>query len=163
MTAAFKRSSARRAWRAGDGYTAPPMPKVGGEVDSFCTKCGMTLAHTVIAMVGGTPVKVECNTCHGVHRFRGDAPGASNGPSARRASAPGRPARERPATISFEEVLREKNLAMAQRYSPRATYQLDQVIEHPTFGLGWVSGIRDATKVEVTFRGDVKVLVHGKR
>lgn len=138
------------------------MLKVGGEVDSLCTKCAMTLAHTIIAMVEGRPVKVECNTCHGVHRFRGDAPGAkANGAAARRAAAP-RPARERPVTVSFEEALREKNLAMAQRYSPRGSYQLDQVIEHPTFGLGWVSAVRDATKVEVTFRADVKVLVQGK-
>ncbi len=137
------------------------MVKVGGEVDSFCTKCEMTLAHTVIAMVGGRPVKVECNTCHGVHRFRGDAPGAS---ASRSPSRPGtaRPARERPITMSFDEVLRGKNLASARRYSPRTSYQLDDVIEHPTFGLGWVSGVRDAGKVEVTFRSDVKVLVHGK-
>jgi hypothetical protein len=136
------------------------MLKVGGEVDSFCTKCEMTLAHTIIAMVEGVPVKVECNTCHGVHRFRGDVPGSAKKPS-RPASAP-RPARERPVTISFDEVLRGKNLAMAQRYSPRGTYAVDQVIEHPTFGLGWVSAVRDATKIEVTFRTDVKVLVQGK-
>ncbi len=139
------------------------MLKVGGEVDGFCTRCEMTLAHTIIAMVEGRPVKVECNTCHGVHRFRGDVPG---GGTARRSTQGGAPAerrtRERPSTISFDEVLREKNLAMAQRYSPKATYQVDQVIEHPTFGLGWVSAVRDATKIEVTFRTDVKVLVHGK-
>jgi hypothetical protein len=167
MSRAFKRwrgagpSRTPRALEGDRGYTAPPMLKVGGEVDSFCTKCGMSLAHTIIAMVEGRPVKVECNTCHGVHRFRGDAPAPSR-PAARRPGAAVRPARERPVTISFEEVLREKNLAMAQRYSPRATYQLDQVIEHPTFGVGWVSAIRDATKVEVTFRADVKVLVQGK-
>ena len=146
------------------------MLKVGGEVDSTCTKCEMVLAHTIIAMVAGRPVKVECNTCHGVHRFRGDVLGAAGGRA--REIAPGRPAgsssskarplRGRPPTMSFDEVLRGKDLAMAQRYSPRSTYQVDQVIEHPTFGLGWVSAIRDATKVEVTFRSDVKVLVHGK-
>ncbi len=138
-----------------------PMLKVGGEVDSFCTRCEMDLAHTIIAMVGGRPVKVECNTCHGVHRFRGDLPASAG------ARKPGRPAgdrapRERPVTISFDEVLRGKNLAMAQRYSPRSTYGVDQVIEHPIFGLGWVSAVRDATKIEVTFRTDVKVLVQGK-
>jgi hypothetical protein len=139
------------------------MLKVGGEVDSFCTKCGMSLAHTIIAMVEGRPVKVECNTCHGVHRFRGDAPGApSRGAAVRRPGPAASRARARPVTISFDEVLRGKDLAMAQRYSPRATYQLDQVIEHPTFGIGWVSAIRDATKVEVTFRAEVKVLVQGK-
>jgi hypothetical protein len=133
------------------------MLKVGGEVDSFCTRCEMNLAHTIIAMVDGRPVKVECNTCHGVHRFRGDAPAV---PRVARASATTRPAR--PAIVSFDEVLRGKNLAGAQRYSPRVAYQVDQVIEHPTFGLGWVSAVRDATKIEVTFRMDVKVLVHGK-
>lgn len=137
------------------------MLKVGGEVDCFCTKCEMNLAHTIIAMVAGRPVKVECNTCHGVHRFRGTLPGAAAAKKPRAAAA-SRPARERPVTVSFEAALREKNLAMAQRYSPRAIYQLDQVIEHPVFGLGWVSAIRDATKVEVTFRSEVKVLVHGK-
>ncbi|HEX7625237.1 MAG TPA: hypothetical protein VF400_16790 [Anaeromyxobacteraceae bacterium] len=143
------------------------MLKVGGEVDGFCTKCEMALAHTIIAMVDGRPVKVECNTCHGVHRFRGDVPGAASASSGRPngSTAVGRsarPARERPVTVSFEQALREKNLAMAQRYSPRSTYQLDQVIEHPTFGIGWVSSVRDGSKVEVTFRTDVKVLVQGK-
>ncbi len=135
------------------GYTAPPMVKVGGEVDSFCTKCEMVLAHTVHAVVDGRPVKVECNTCHGVHRFRGDLPGSAAPARAPRSSTP-RPIRER-TTMPFDEVLRGKNLAMARRYSPRTTYQVDDVIEHPTFGLGWVSGVRDATKVEVTVRSDV--------
>jgi hypothetical protein len=139
------------------------MLKVGGEVDGFCTRCEMTLAHTIIAMVDGRPVKVECNTCHGVHRFRGDLPRAASARSPAQAGATtAKRVRERPVTVSFEEALRGKNLAMAQRYSPKSTYQLDQVIEHPTFGLGWVSGIRDATKVEVTFRSEVKVLVQGK-
>ena len=125
----------------------------------------LALAHTIIAMVDGRPVKVECNTCHGVHRFRGDVPGApvrrANGGSSAAARA-ARPGREQPVTLSFEQALREKNLAMSQRYSPRGTYQVDQVLEHPTFGLGWVSAVRDATKVEVTFRTDVKLLVQGK-
>jgi hypothetical protein len=136
------------------------MLKVGGEVDGFCTKCEMTLAHTIIAMVEGVPVKVECNTCHGVHRFRGDVPAGAR----KAASKPGapRPLKARPVTVSFDEALRAKNLAAAARYSPRTTYAVDQVIEHPTFGMGWVSSVRDATKIEVTFRSDVKVLVHGK-
>jgi hypothetical protein len=135
------------------------MLKVGGEVDSFCTKCQMTLAHTIHAIVSGRPVKVECNTCHGIHRFRGDMPAAA--PS--RPRVPGaKPVREKAAITSFEELLRGKNLAMAQRYSPKITYQVDQVIEHPTFGLGWVSAIRDTSKIEVTFRTDVKILVQGK-
>ncbi len=128
------------------------MARVGGEVDAFCTRCELTLAHTVIAMVGGRPVKVECNTCHAVHRFRGD--GAPSRVPPRSAS------RER-AVASFEEVLRTKRLAAARRDSPGETFAVDDVVEHPTFGLGWVSSVRGG-KMEVTFRADVKTLVHGK-
>ncbi len=136
------------------------MAKVGGEVDCLCTKCGLVLAHTVIAMMGDQPVKVECNTCRGVHKYR-SAPGAKA--SARPAA--GRPARAPAAAkvvVGFDELLRQRNLAAALRYSPRTTYGLDQVIEHPTFGLGFVSEVKDGGKVVVTFRADVKVLVHGK-
>ena len=148
--------------RVTDGFAILPRPmlKVGGEVDSFCTRCQMTLAHTIHAIVDGRPVKVECNTCHGIHRFRGDAPASPSSSPSRTPST--RAVRERPVTISFDEVLRGKNLAMAQRYSPRSTYQVAQVIEHPAFGMGWVSAVRDAGKIEVTFRTDVKLLVHGK-
>lgn len=135
--------------------------KVGGEVDSWCTRCEMNLAHTVHAVVDHKPVKVECNTCHTVHRYRAP-PGTKpvrtvgNRPAAARSAAPDK------RTISFEELLRARDLASAARYSPKATYKVDQVIEHPTFGLGFVSAVRDAQKIEVTFRTDVKVLVQGK-
>ncbi len=134
------------------------MAKVGGEVDAFCTRCELTLAHTVIAMVAGRPVKVECNTCHGVHRFRDDS---SSRPLRARAasSAP----RERKVVVSFDQLLGQRNVAAAQRYSPRSTYAVDQVIDHPAFGRGFVSAVRDAGKIEVTFRTDVKTLVHGKQ
>jgi hypothetical protein len=134
------------------------MIKVGGEVDSFCTKCEMLLAHTVHAVVDGRPVKVECNTCHGVHRYKGPA-----GVPARRSAAAkaARPAREKPVAIAFEELLGARRAA-PQPYSPKKTFKMDDVIDHPTFGRGFVSAIRDAGKVEITFRSDVKVLVQGR-
>ena len=136
-----------------------PMSKVGGEVDSFCSKCELVLAHTVIAMVGAKPVRVKCNTCQGEHKFR-PAPGAA-GPSpsvaARKAARPGR---EKKVEISFEELLAARKKA-AVPYSVKRTFAVDDVLDHPTFGRGFVSAVRTG-KVEVTFRGDVKVLVHGR-
>lgn len=131
------------------------MLKVGGEVDSFCTRCNMVLAHTIHAMVGPRPVKVECNTCHVVHAFRAPA-GSAKAPRPARARAVKGP------VISFDEILRTKNLAMAVKYSPKTTFAVDQVIEHPTFGMGFVSAVLDGAKVQVTFRSDVKVLVHAR-
>ena len=138
-----------------------PMVKVGGEVDALCTKCQLTLAHTVHAVVAGRPVKVECNTCHGIHRYRG-AIGSSSAPSgsvaARRAAAP---ARERTPVVPFEDLLAARKAA-AQPYSTKRTYVVDDVLDHPIFGRGFVSAVRDAGKIEVTFRSDVKLLVHGR-
>ncbi len=132
------------------------MLKVGGEVDALCNKCELVLAHTIHAMVGPRPVKVECNTCHAVHAYRAVAGAAPR-------KRPASPARERKGTvISFEEQLRAKNLAAAVRYDPKVTFALDQVIEHPVFGLGFVSDVKDASKIAVTFRSDVKILVHGR-
>ena len=126
-----------------------PMIKVGGEVDALCSKCELVLAHTVIAMVGTRPVKVACNTCHVVHVFRG--------------TSAGRPTRERPRAAGFDELLAARDVAGARRYSPRETYGIGQVLDHPQFGRGFVSALRDSAKLEVTFRAGVKTLVHGRR
>jgi hypothetical protein len=137
------------------------MVKVGGEVDSFCTKCQLTLAHTVHAVVSGRPVKVECNTCHAVHRYKGPIAASK---TARPTSGPKseRPVRAKTVTVPFEELLGTRNTAAAQPYSPKKTFLVDDVIDHPMFGRGFVSAVRDGGKVEITFRSDVKVLVHGR-
>jgi len=127
--------------------------KVGGEVDSFCTKCKLHLAHTVLAMVGIKIVRVRCNTCGSDHAFRST-------PSRTRAPSQARGSHER-VVISFEQLLAGKDVAHAAKYSPKAAYGLDQVIDHPTFGLGIVSAVRE-DKVDVVFKADQKTLVHGR-
>ncbi|HSN14548.1 MAG TPA: hypothetical protein VLT61_07935 [Anaeromyxobacteraceae bacterium] len=136
------------------------MPKVGGEVDALCTKCELVLAHTVIAMVGSEPVKVECNTCHGVHRYKSPkvAPQRTGSPKPRATRAP----RAAAAAIAFDELLASRKVAEAAPYSPKRTYAVDDVVDHPIFGRGFVSAVRDGGKIEVTFRSDVKVLIHGR-
>jgi hypothetical protein len=129
------------------------MAKVGGEVDAFCTRCQLLLAHTVIAMVGAVPVKVECNTCRNVHRFRGASTAAK------------RPATRIPRggpKVSFEEMLAGQ-AGEPRRYAPTVVFATGDVLDHATFGRGFVSGVKDPGKVEVTFRAGVKTLVHGKR
>jgi hypothetical protein len=109
-------------------------------------------------VVAGRPIKVECNTCHVVHRYRGPA-GAPAGRSGPRAE---RPARVKPTTLGFDELLASKPATEAKPYSPKGTYAVDEVVDHPTFGRGFVSAVRGAGKVEITFRSDVKVLVQGR-
>jgi hypothetical protein len=132
------------------------MIKVGGEVDAVCTRCELTLAHTVHAVVDGRPIKVECNTCHVVHRYRG-----SIGAAVKATRAAARAPREKPVVIGFDEVLVTKK-GTPVPYSPKRAFATDDVVDHPTFGRGFVSAVRDGGKIEVTFRTDVKLLVHGR-
>lgn len=137
------------------------MLKVGGEVDALCTRCELVLAHTIHALLGGRPVKVECNTCHTVHRYRPPA-GHTAGRGASASSRAGQSVRERPAVSGFDELLASRDLGGAQPYSPRKRFVVGDVVDHTVFGRGFVSGLRDGDKLEITFRSDVKILVHGR-
>jgi hypothetical protein len=134
-----------------------PMIKAGGEVDAFCSKCELDLAHTVHAVVDGKPVRVECNTCHATHRYRPPA-GAARGSVAQARAA--RPAREKKREIAFDELLAARKRP-AVAYSAKRRFDVDDVVDHPTFGLGFVTAVR-IDKIDVTFRSDVRVLVHGR-
>ncbi|RKH63385.1 hypothetical protein [Corallococcus aberystwythensis] len=138
--------------------------KVGGEVDAQCTRCKMNLAHTILAMVGPKIVRVRCNTCGGDHAFRGTA-GLTDRPTKTAATRAPRAAsgttRAEKVVISFDDQLAGKDIASAPKYSPKDTYKVDQVIHHPTFGVGLVTAVR-GDKVDLTFRSDTKTLVHGR-
>lgn len=138
------------------------IPKVGGEVDAFCTRCKMDLAHTILAMVGTKIVRVRCNTCGGDHAFRG-APGTTDKPPRASSSRAASSKAERPekVVISFEEQLAGKDIANAPKYSPKDAYKVDQVIQHPTFGLGLVTAVR-GDKMDVAFKAETKTLVHAR-
>jgi len=135
------------------------MIKVGGEVDAFCSKCELTLAHTVIAMVGDKPAKVKCNTCKGEHKYR-PLPGAvaSSGSVAKKKAS--RPPREKKVLVTFEEQLAAHKRPPVP-YSLKRRFVVDDVLDHPTFGLGFVSAVR-IDKIDVTFRAEPRVLVHGR-
>jgi hypothetical protein len=38
-------------------------PQVGKNVDSWCTRCKLVLAHTIETVLNGKITKVHCNTC----------------------------------------------------------------------------------------------------
>ena len=128
--------------------------QVGGEVDSFCGKCKMLLAHTVLAMVGKAIARVRCNTCGTDHAFR-KAPGSA-APAALRSTARGTRT-----MIGFAAQIEARGEAGARPYSPQATFQVDELIAHPTFGLGIVRAVR-RDKVDVAFKASERKLIHGR-
>ncbi|MEW6431042.1 MAG: hypothetical protein AB1730_05995 [Myxococcota bacterium] len=137
--------------------------RTGGDIDAFCSRCDLNLAHTIIAMVGPKVVKVKCNTCGNDHQYRGEQPllkAQSFANPKKRATSSAAP-RATKAAVAWEDQFKGKDLSRARKYSIRDTYAVDDVIDHPTFGLGLVVAVRQ-DKVDVSFKQEEKVLVHGK-
>lgn len=135
--------------------------KTGGEVDAFCTRCNLNLAHTILAMVGPKIARVKCNTCQNDHVYRGvQTAMQANSFTKPRKSAKAAAAEEK-VTIGFQERIEGKDASKARTYSPKDTYALDELINHPTFGLGIVAEVRH-DKVTIHFKADEKTLIHGR-
>src|SRR2546423_13487120 len=107
--------------------------KVGGEVDAYCTKCRMTLAHAILAMVGTKIARVRCNTCGGDHAYRTEPGTVRVGGKPRAPSA-----RAVKVVISWEERLAGKDSGAAKKYSPQESFAVGDLVDHPTLGIGIV-------------------------
>lgn len=139
--------------------------RVGGEIDAVCTRCRMTLAHTILAIVGDRPIRVQCNTCGGQHNFRAGAEPIRSPATATatRSAATTRSTEPRAARgrVSFDDALAAK-AEPDKLYSPKGVYVLDDVISHPSFGRGFVEAVR-ADKIDVVFRAGSRTLVHARK
>ena len=62
---------------------------------------------------------------------------------------------------SWEALLAKKDVTRARRYSVRERFEMDDVLDHPVFGIGLVQEVH-GDKMRVAFKADTKLLVHGK-
>jgi len=135
--------------------------KPGSNIDSWCGKCKLVLAHTIEAMVGDKPVRVHCNTCKSQHSYKPNPPAARKA----RASAASDGSTVPPTKVRmsrYQSLLKAKDTAVPKAYSPKDKYETGDVLEHPTFGRGVTTAIKDGTKIEVLFESGSKTLVHGR-
>ena len=122
----------------------------GSNIDSWCGKCKMMLAHTIEAMVGDKPARVSCNTCRSQHAYKAQPPGQAGVRTVRRGAN------------RYQSLLKAGESAIAKNYSPSAKFELGDVLEHPTFGRGVATAVKDGAKIEVLFETGSKTLVHGR-
>jgi ribosomal protein L44E len=48
------------------------MPRLGDDVDDYCSRCKRTTDHAVVAMSGEEIDKARCRTCGYEHKYRGN-------------------------------------------------------------------------------------------
>lgn len=134
----------------------------GDIIEAHCTRCRTLMNHTIVAMVGERVVRVQCNTCDGVHNYKEAKPAkASAGRTAgpKQAAAP-RASRKDPGAAEREEWIALRpgmQRERAKAYDMNGSYKVKDLVEHPAFGLGVVQRVV-ANKVEILFEGGKKLL-----
>lgn len=131
---------------------------VGSNIDSWCTRCRLMLAHTIEAIAGGKVSRVHCNTCGAQHAYRPAPPGSR--PAGAGTAANRRPVRRKAdSPQSYETLLNRHDPSAARPYSPNERFRESDLIRHSVFGLGIVTA-RGENKIQVTFSDRVRTLVH---
>ena len=158
-------------------------PKVGGDVDAYCTKCRMDLSHRVIAMVKDEVKRVECLTCHGQHNYRrpasvkeaereakarrtlspssSSARSSSSSRTARSSAAAASKASERSARAQWEKAIAGQPTTAFRAYRISEKFALGDLVRHSKFGDGFVSTILDPNKVEIVFEDGSRTMAQG--
>ena len=125
----------------------------GSDVDAYCSKCKLVLAHVVIAMRGSKPARVECKTCKGVHAYKATAT-TKKSTRAKRAATK--------SANDYEAMMEGRDISQAIKYRASQSFEEHDIMDHKTFGIGLVMRMLDDKKLEVMFQTGTKVLVHSR-
>lgn len=143
--------------------TAAATGMVGKETLAFCTSCKMDLNHVIVALKGDRIAKAQCLTCKKEHAYK--APKGQAEPKKVRKTKAAAEAAELPGSHSIEaewqKLMGTHRDLPSKPYNIKGHFGLGDKINHPTFGEGIVGKLIYPNKLEVIFRTDVKVLVHG--
>lgn len=135
----------------------------GDSVEARCTRCRKVLNHTIVAMVGERVVRVECNTCRGMHNYHppAEAKAPAAGAATRKKEPVPRKAKKEPGAADREEwesLQPTMDRGRAIAYDMNGKFRLNGLVEHPVFGLGVVKLLVRPNKMEVLFQGGKKLL-----
>lgn len=133
------------------------MPKqnaAGENIGAVCTKCKLTLDHTVVAMVDGKIAKVKCKTCGSTHKYKDPSDTAKAKPRAPRAKA-GSSASVK--ATAWQTALSEAK-GSEKEYSMNAKFRVGDVVNHASFGKGIVRKLY-VNKCDILFQDYERLMV----
>lgn len=136
--------------------------KVSGRVITRCNSCKMDLAHTIVAMVGSEIKRVQCNTCKSQHNFNYSR--KKSGDEDEKPKTVLRPQRREVLLPigAWSRRLEGRDYDTAKNYSPKEKFAQNDLINHPSFGMGVVERVLDNCKIEVLFQNGLKILICNK-
>lgn len=142
-------------------------PAVASELLAYCTSCRMDLNHIVVAMKGDRVAKVECQTCKKIHVYKTPkgitTPDTTKKKRGAKASKGVDDAAQNATSITaeWEKLMSLHREAPRKTYNTKASFALGDKLDHPTFGEGIVGKLIFPNKLEVVFKANIKILIHG--
>jgi len=142
--------------------------KAGDEVDAKCLPaCGknLCLAHTIVAMVGAKIERVKCNTCQKEHKYHPPASPSEATAAKRRAERKKAQTDAAPRLATPEDyakLIKQVDVSSAAKYSMKMELDLNDVVDHPKFGVGVVTDLREGSKASIAFPDGGKLLAYGR-
>jgi hypothetical protein len=130
--------------------------EVGGEILSYCGRCKLALAHTIITLnKKGNADKCECNTCGAAHKYRDPEKALKKKTGAKKA-----PKKEKVTPEALWKKAIAETKGLSQPYKMNGDFSEGDLIEHSTFGKGVVEQLISEKKIRVIFEEGEKILVH---
>ncbi len=130
---------------------------VAKDIITVCSRCKLELNHIVVRHnAEGIVDRVKCHTCGFEHKYKPVKKKAA--PAKKRKTA----VRKKSPEKEYASLM-EKNIdADSVPYSMKGSFNEGDVIEHKTFGKGFVTAI-SFERVEVLFEDGIKMLAADKK
>ncbi len=134
------------------------LPAVAKSFFTFCKKCDADRYHKVITHTSSTSAKIECEVCHSKKTYTLPKAGV-----ARKASTGVKKTttRKNSHADEYNQLIMNRATETGLPFSIRTKYELDQKINHPKFGEGFVKTVL-SDRIDVMFQDELKTLIHNK-
>lgn len=128
---------------------------VAGVVVTRCTKCKADTGHVVMAQNrGGLVAKVKCKTCGSEHRYYSDEKRLSAKMNREKAAREANIARN---VEEYARLIAHHSSKKVIPYSLNEKYNVDDIIDHKTFGKGAIIKVY-SEKMDVLFESGPRLL-----
>ena len=131
-------------------------PEVGNQIEARCAKCKKITGHKIVDFKKDETIgKVCCDECQYQHAYR--QPRVKKTVEEKNATLAAK--KKIKADLDFEEMMEGVDQESAINYNIDASFEIDNIVNHSTFGLGKVLELITPDKMTVRFREGEKVLL----
>jgi len=134
-------------------------------LDAFCPRCKFETEHVVTFMLGAKIRRIKCTACGAEHNFHRSQ--LLKMRSAKDEMEQAKRKKEEEAEHQalgrmYDEQMLGRDISNIKVYSIKEKFYLEDIVNHPSFGIGLVTKLKEDGKVEVLFKSGFKVLAHNR-